>query len=256
MVTKRKWIFYRIMSIALVVSVMFTSNSIVAMAENIQITEQESSVIEISSAKDLQKGKDDLTKDYVLTEDSEMSDVGDVPDRNNKELFTGEVAGNGNIISSLANLEMLRESADVKEDSDDGIMLLASDELISGDFIYSVNENNATITGYTGSSESVVIPSKIEEYTVTAIGNEAFSGKEVITAISLPNTITYLGYRFIQGTGIKSITIPKNVTKCGTQYVYDGPLAGSSVTEVVFEEGMKKIPYGACSIGRYIEKRL
>ena len=501
MITKRKRIFSRIVSVLLVASVILTSNSIVAMAENIQEAEQESSVIEISSAKDLQKVADDLAGDYVLTEDIDLSDLEFTPIGNNTEPFTGTFDGDGHIISNLdisvedseessftglfgilenatvrnlalencivtsettggiyagiiagkmknslvedvyvsgqidikeksayslggivgavfqnrddetqaleynmarcivnvlinvpknangekgalvgyvedtalvensysfisdaelfgvevdennsckvlnentwskensyigfdfenvwkitdggarlfgqtyekseeivnspsgadeetevtevaespeiqkatdqpntkANSEkdseaarekasksiskddvkMSKGSNDVGGGSDNGIMLLASD-LTSGNFTYTVSGNNATITGYTGSGGSVVIPSKIGEYTVIGVGNNAFYDKEAITAISLPETITSLGSCFIRGTGIKSITIPKNVTDCGSSS--NGPLAGSSVTEVVFEEGIKKIPNYACSTSdysSYIEK--
>ena len=66
----------------------------------------------------------------------------------------------------------------------------------------------------------------------------------------------------IRGTGIKSIMIPKNVTEMSCIYGSsgrnnNGVLAGSSVTELIFEEGIKKIPYSACrseSYTSYIEK--
>ena len=68
MLTKRKRIFSRIISIALMASVLLTSNGIVVMAENVQTAEQESSVIEISSAKDLQKIADNLTSTQRVLE--------------------------------------------------------------------------------------------------------------------------------------------------------------------------------------------
>ncbi len=82
---------------------------------------------------------------------------------------------------------------------------------------------------------------------VTSIGSQAFYGCSELEGLTLPQRVTSLGSRFIQGTGIKSITIPKNVTDCDRYE--SGPLSGSSVTEVIFEEGMKKIPAYACSTG-------
>ncbi|MBR1869609.1 MAG: leucine-rich repeat protein [Bacteroidales bacterium] len=118
-----------------------------------------------------------------------------------------------------------------------------------GGFTYSISDGTATITGYTGPGGDIEIPGEIEGYAVTEIGNSAFSGQSEITGTILPESITSIGINAFRGTGIESITIPKNVTSCGwwnktseTDY-YNGPFAGATrLKEVTFAEGTKKVP--------------
>ena len=84
-----------------------------------------------------------------------------------------------------------------------------------------------------------------------SIGYNALSNCSKIVNLTIPESVTSLGAMFIQGTGISSITIPKNVSECKTYNSYEGPLAGSNVTEVVFEEGMTAIPSYVCSTNNY-----
>lgn len=79
MVTKLKQAFSKVVTIVLVVSIMVTSNGIVVMAEDIQATEQDSSVKKISSVEDLKKITEDLAGDYVLMEDIDLSGEEYVP---------------------------------------------------------------------------------------------------------------------------------------------------------------------------------
>ena len=76
---------------------------------------------------------------------------------------------------------------------------------------------------------------------VTSIGDYAFSGDSEITEITLPSRLTSIGYYAFSGTYISRITIPKTVTSC--DYNNGGPFTGASqLKEVIFEEGMTKIP--------------
>ncbi len=86
--------------------------------------------------------------------------------------------------------------------------------LQSGDFYYYVDEDDktATITGYVGTDEKLVIPSTINGYTVTEIDNGAFGyyydedeDKEYdfdfIKSISIPDSVTVIGNNAFDGTG-------------------------------------------------------
>ena len=129
--------------------------------------------------------------------------------------------------------EETEESFNAKSDSDQEY----------GDFKYTVNGDNVTITGYTGAGGSVVVPQEIDGKTVTAIGDYAFDGCSSLTSLSLPESLTSVGYCMICGTGITSITIPKNVSSSGSDNSDNGALSGCTVLkEVIFEEGMKCIP--------------
>jgi hypothetical protein len=88
------------------------------------------------------------------------------------------------------------------------------------DFTYLIHENEVTITGFTGGSSAVVIPSEINGLLVTSIrgweGNQFFSGfPEHVTSVSIPNSVTTIGNGAFARTSITSITIPNSVTSIG-----------------------------------------
>lgn len=60
-------------------------------------------------------------------------------------------------------------------------------------FLFTTNNGAVTITGYTNSSATLIIPASLNGYPVTAIGPSAFMDNETITTISLPNTVTNIG---------------------------------------------------------------
>lgn len=65
----------------------------------------------------------------------------------------------------------------------------ATEEFISGDFKYSVSNNEVTITGYIGSKSVIIIPETIDEKKVTCIGKYAFKDKEDIEMVVLPQNM-------------------------------------------------------------------
>ena len=63
----------------------------------------------------------------------------------------------------------------------------------SNGFEYTVTGDEATITGYTGSAKSLVIPSELGGKPVTAIADKAFEGYKNIVNIYIPKTIKAIG---------------------------------------------------------------
>ena len=106
-------------------------------------------------------------------------------------------------------------------------------------------------------STDIVIPASISKnaeehwieggaYTVTAIGNIAFSLSE-ITSIELPSTLTSIGeYVFDGCRGLESITLPEGLTSIG-YYAFNGC---SSLTSITLPEGLTSIgdsAFSSCS---------
>jgi len=78
---------------------------------------------------------------------------------------------------------------------------------------YTIGNNVATITGYTGSGGSVVIPGTIDGVPVTAIASSAFYGKNTITNVVIPSGVTSMGLRAFQScSSMVSISIPVGIT--------------------------------------------
>ncbi len=72
------------------------------------------------------------------------------------------------------------------------ISLPVSADNVSGDWEYTVSSGEATLTKYRGSSRTINIPSSINGYPVTGIGNELFYDSN-ITSLTIPSSIEYIG---------------------------------------------------------------
>lgn len=80
------------------------------------------------------------------------------------------------------------------------------------EFEYTITDGKAVITRYVGSSAAVEIPSRIDNYTVAAIGESAFQNSDVESVI-IPNTVRTIGWFAFAGcTSLDSITVPSSVT--------------------------------------------
>jgi hypothetical protein len=146
-------------------------------------------------------------------------------------------------------------------------------------FKYQIQKNKLTITGffsraeklsracnrYSGNVKEILIPAKIDNKSVTAIGYSAFScvtstnndklfnnlthvqiptsviyihrwafESNELTNIELPNSITYIGSYAFQDNDLSTIQIPDSVTFIGT-----GAFAANRLTNIVIPEKFK-----------------
>ena len=85
-------------------------------------------------------------------------------------------------------------------------------------FYYSGNVNITSTVQYGGKS-----------YNVTAIGNDAFQMCNMVTGISLPNSIVTIGNNAFKGCGIKSFNLPGSVTSLGND-ILNGCKSLESIT--------------------------
>ena len=92
----------------------------------------------------------------------------------------------------------------------------------SGDFTYTVlSDGTAEITNYTGSATELTIPSQLDGYTVTSIGDFLFMYRDSLTSITIPNSVTGIGYRaFYNCSSLESIVFGNNVTSIGEDALY------------------------------------
>ena len=133
--------------------------------------------------------------------------------------------------------------------SDPEMDTVGATEYTSGDYKYTLGGSNVTITGYIGSGGTVSIPSYIDGYKVTAIGDGAFYGNTNITEVTISNYVTYLGQNaFRNCTGLTTASIGSGVEKMGNQYnsYQQGCFQGCiNLKSVTISEGVKEI--GLCN---------
>lgn len=90
-----------------------------------------------------------------------------------------------------------------------------------GGLAYSVEDDCATVIGYTGSAEELVIPERIEGYPVTAIGPRAFYNCSTLRSVVIPAGVTTIGHNaFAWCANMTSVTIPNTVTQIGRRAFY------------------------------------
>lgn len=125
-------------------------------------------------------------------------------------------------------------------------------EYTEGYYTYIVTDGKATIVYFDDdrfysenyySSRDLTLPTKLGGYTVTAIGNHAFSYSS-ITKLTIPETITIIGYcAFKSSSGLKTVTIPSSVKNTG-EYAFSECY---TLTDVVIKNGVETIGYGSFS---------
>lgn len=73
------------------------------------------------------------------------------------------------------------------------------------------NEDELILTEYSDAKGDIVIPEKIGDCTVTAIGDKVFNGNTSISRVELPDTINYFGEEVFRDSSISDVNIPKEL---------------------------------------------
>ncbi len=111
-------------------------------------------------------------------------------------------------------------------------------------FTYTVNENNeVTITGLVDGYEPryLTIPSKIDGYPVTSIGDYAFSYCTSLNSVKILDSVTSIGDNaFYHSTNLTSITIPYSVTSIG-----EAAFRGCNLTTITIPDSVTNIGWYA-----------
>ncbi len=81
---------------------------------------------------------------------------------------------------------------------------------------YNNVDGTLTITGYSGNETELMIPSSIDSFEVTAIGDYAFGSCDSITDVIVPDSVVSIGdYAFSACTNLKNVVIGDSVTYMG-----------------------------------------
>ena len=74
-----------------------------------------------------------------------------------------------------------------------GLVLVTGANVAQAQFRYRTNNYAITITGYTGTNGNVAIPDTITDLPVVSIGDYAFQNAYVLTNVTIPSGVSYLG---------------------------------------------------------------
>ena len=125
------------------------------------------------------------------------------------------------IISALLSIVFIAAFSITSNDSIPvfrNISMSVSAETTSSGFVYTVSGTTATITGYTGSSEYLTIPSTITNngvtYTVTSLGQNAFKENSTIKRVYISSGIKSIGTMcFYKCSNLTYISIPNTIQR-------------------------------------------
>jgi len=231
-----------------------------------EVEDETSESIKESEVSSEEMSEEEVEEEYSDKENNDYQDIIETEENDNTEQ------------KSTMETEVEDETEDITEREDysetDEEVAVESDTVVEGDFTYTISDGTATITDYTGSGGSVVIPSILGGATVTRIGDDAFKGSTItdvvlsdsiikigncafsdctlLNSLYLPPNLEHLGYRIIENTQISSIEVPKSLKTCNDDYRDEGPFANcEALKKVVFEEGIEIIPAHVLATGNY-----
>ena len=109
---------------------------------------------------------------------------------------------------------------------------------------FKVYEDHAEVSGSASDIEGEVnIPGTVDEKPVTKIGGGSFSGRSKITAVSIPDTVTYIGEGALYSTGIRKIDLPSSLKTIDSYAFY----TCWKLSEIDIPEGTETIARDAFS---------
>ena len=157
------------------------------------------------------------------------SGTGELPDSQPASRPNGGTSSSSSATGSNGSSSSSTSSSSSASSKDNGAGSVSSSTAASSKpeettpWKYQRSGSSITITGYDGAlAGDVTIPSKIGEYTVTAIGNSAFDGNEKITSVTLPGTVKEIRqYAFRGCKNLKKITLQEGVESIG-YYAFAG----------------------------------
>jgi hypothetical protein len=119
---------------------------------------------------------------------------------------------------------------------------VSAEDLVDGNYKYTVSNGEATITDYTGTGGAITIPSTLGGYPTVHIGDNSFvegdtwhfDQSKSITSVVIPSSVTTIGnYSFSACYKLKSVTIPNSVTTIG-----EGAFANTALTSLIIPDSV------------------
>ncbi len=107
-------------------------------------------------------------------------------------------------------------------------------EALASGIEYSISNGTATITGYSGTSDVVTIPEKINGYTVTDIQISAFRDNNIIRKMQIDSKITFLNISTFQNcSNLETVILPDTLKHIAGSCFLNSNLAYITIPESV-----------------------
>jgi hypothetical protein len=149
----------------------------------------------------------------------------------NADTYTPDQAGSYTVtVSAQGYASMTSDAVTVIEEQPSG----------TEEFTYTLNYSKTAyrVSKGTLTTGAVTIPSSLNNLPVTEIDSYAFRNCTGITSVTIPNSITTIGYSAFENcTGLTSITIPSSVTSIGSS-AFSGC---KNITSVTISSGVTTI---------------
>lgn len=134
---------------------------------------------------------------------------------------------------------------------------------ISGDYEYTVQEDGTVfISSYSGETRELTLPTELDGYEVTGIGDAAFSGNDALERLIVPGEIKSIGAEAFFGCdNLSSITLEEGVESIGEEafYVYDHEFEELNIADSVYKIGQNAFTpdneveiNGLCYVGNVV----
>ena len=118
------------------------------------------------------------------------------------------------LIASLLSASVLLGAAPLGATALDPLHKVQQDGVT---YSFAVADGNAEIVSVSGAKGSITVPSRLETYNVTAIGDKAFLGQTELEKAVLPKTLTAIGESAFAGcSALTELTIPDAVKTIGS----------------------------------------
>jgi hypothetical protein len=172
-----------------------------------------------------------------------------------RQFNAGMTRQDDNFIYSSVNGQNYVVSKSLRRDYQTWVNSVLQNAEVEGEFEYTVQNGNVTITGYTGRLKNMVIPPTINGQPVVAIGGiRAFSlynpnvllnvSDYGITSVTIPNSVRTIGEEaFAYNKQLTSIIIPNGVTTIGKGAFWSCGLTSITILNSVTTIGMDAFSY-------------
>lgn len=126
------------------------------------------------------------------------------------------------------------------------ISLVITVQIPSSPTTWFTTDGANTVTGFSDeylnlldAPTDIVIPKSIGGSSIKTIGDSAFENKDMITSVSIPNTVTKISNKAFSGcTALERVVLPDSLSEIGSKAFYN---CSSLASDIVLNEGFSKM---------------